>query len=161
SETGRKDLRQPIDYVDGSVLATRATDRHGEVAAVAALVLGDTRCHELRDVVDEVGDVRLRFQEADDLRIPAGQIAQSGLPVGIGQRARIKHKVGVAGNPVFESERLERNGQPADGALLDALMDDVPQRVHTHLGGIDYQVGGVHDRLEQLPLQSHGLAQVD
>ena len=47
------------------------------------------------------------------------------------------------------------------GALLDALVDDVAQRVHAHVRGVDHQVRGRCDRLEQLALERHRLAQVD
>ena len=57
---------------------------------------------------DQRGDIGLALQEADHLRIAAGQIAQPRLPVGIRQRARIEHEIGIARNAVFESERLER-----------------------------------------------------
>src|SRR4051794_40587135 len=40
-------------------------------------------------------------------------------------------------------------------------MDDFPQRMYAHLGCIDHQVCRVDDGFEQLPLEGHGLTQVD
>ena len=46
-------------------------------------------------------------------------------------------------------------------ALLDALVDDLAQLVHAHARGVDDQVRGVDDGLEQLALHGDGLAQVE
>ncbi len=99
------------------------------------------------------------FEEADDRGVAPGEAAQRRLPVGVGKRARVEHEVGIARNAVLEAERLEGDRQPAGGALPDALVDELAQRVHAHARGVDDQIGRIDDRLEQLALQRDGLAQ--
>ena len=99
---------QLVDDVDRAVLAAGAADSDGQIAAIAREVLGNPGTDELRDVRDQRRDIGLRFEEADDLGVTAGEVAQRRLPVGIGQRAGIEHEIGVARNAVLEAEGLER-----------------------------------------------------
>src|ERR1700757_2175646 len=74
---------EPVDNVNGTVLAAGTADRNREVAAVARLVLGNAGTDEALNVTDQGGDIGVRLQEADHLRVATGEIAQRRLPVGV------------------------------------------------------------------------------
>ena len=88
--------------------------------------------------------------------VAAGERAQRRIPVGIRQRARVEHEIGVARDAVLEAEGLDQQRQPRGAAFLHALADELAQVVHAHARGVDDQVGGVEDGLEQPPLDGDG-----
>ena len=154
-------LGQAVDDVHRAVLAAGASDRHREVAAVARLVLRHAAAHEARDVGHQRRHVGVGLEETDDLGIAAGEVAQARLPVGVGERPRVEHEIGVTGDAAFETEGLEADRQPSGAALLDALVNDVTQGMHAQARGVDQQVGDRGDRLEQCAFHGHRLAQAD
>ena len=93
--------------------------------------------------------------------VAAGEGAQRRIPVGIRQRARVEHEVRVARNAVLEAEGLHQQRQPAGAALFHALADELAQVVHAHARGVDDQVRGVEDGLEQAPLDGDGFLERD
>ena len=88
--------------------------------------------------------------------IAAGERAQRRIPVRVGQRARVEHEVRIARDAVLEAEGLDQQRQPAGAALFDALADELAQVVHAHARGVDDQVRGVEDGLEQPALDGDG-----
>ncbi len=104
----REALGDALGQVDRAVAPAGAADGDGEVTAVRGLVLGDARGDELQDVVGQARNAALRFEEADDVGVTAGERAQRRIPVGVGQRARVEHEVRVARNAVLEAEGLHQ-----------------------------------------------------
>ena len=95
------------------MLATRATNGHGHIAAVVA-------CHGGQPVFQEGGNVLLHhvhfgllLQKIGHRRIQPGEIAQIVFVVRVGQHAHVEHVVGIHRYAVLEGERLEHQRQPA------------------------------------------------
>src|SRR5262245_10025227 len=114
------------------MLPAGAAHRDGEIAAIACLVFRYARLDEPRDVIDEPPGRLLGFEKPNDLEIPPRQLAKRGLPVRVRDRARVEHEVGITWDAVLETKGLECDRQPANVALLDALVDDLAQLVHAH-----------------------------
>ena len=79
-------------------------------------------------------------------------MAQRRLPVGIGEAAHVEHEIGVARNPVLVAEGFEHEREAPVGAAVDALADQLAQRVHPHGRGVDHQIRRRDDRLQELAL---------
>src|SRR5262245_9487033 len=120
---------EAVDHVHGAMLAAGAADGDREVAAIVALIVRDARLDELRDLVDEAPDIRVRLQESDHFRIAAREAPERGLPVRIRQRARVEHEIGVARQSMLEAEGFEHDREAALVPLLDALADQLAQLV--------------------------------
>ena len=89
----------------------------------------------------------------DDPRVLAGQRAQLGLVVRVGQEAHVEEQVGVARRAVLEAEALEGDGQPARGAGRQHLVGELaPQHRRGQAGGVDDHVGAGPQRREHLAL---------
>ena len=158
---GGEVLREPLDQVDRAMLAAGATDRDREIAAVRAGQLGNPVLEEADDVGEHLGDDRMALEVFDDRRIAAGERGEARLPVGIGQAAHVEHEVGVARHAVPVREGLEQDRHAAFAAAADALADELAQLVHRGARGVDDQVGGVGDRLQQLALLAQRLRQAE
>ena len=132
-----------------AVLAAGAADRDGEIAAVARLVLGDARVDELRDVLDEPRHAACASRK----RITSGSrpvsLRSVGSQYGFGSERASNTKSASPGMPCLKPKDSNSDRQAAGAALLDALADELAQLVHAHARGVDDQVRGVDDRLEQ------------
>jgi hypothetical protein len=112
---------QLFDQVHRAVLAARAADGYGHVAAVVA-------CQRIQPVGQKPFDVIKHLRHvgvfAQGRRPPARHgpsVAAVWLVVRVGQHAHIKHIVGVHGDAALEGKRLEHQRQLAGGAEISDL----------------------------------------
>src|ERR1700761_2335665 len=103
--------------MDRAMPATGAAHRDGQIAAAGRLVLRDPPGDEVLDVVDQALHGCMCLKELDHRRIKAREMAQSGFPVGVGQRAHIKYKVGITGYAALEAEGLESDRERTVGLV--------------------------------------------
>ena len=147
---------QPLDQVDGAMLPPRAADRDGEIATVAAFEFRDARLQEVGDVVDQALDRGAGLEEGLHRRVPAGERLQRRLPVRIGEGPGVEDEIGIAGDARLVGEGLEEDRQPSRAAFLDPAADQFAQRVDAQGGGVDHEVGGVGQRVQQATLGCDG-----
>jgi hypothetical protein len=65
-------------------------------------------------------------------------------------------KVRVTRDAVLEAEGFHQQRQAGGAAFLHSLTDELAQVVHAHARGVDHQVGGVEDGLQQPSLDGDG-----
>lgn len=96
-----------LDHVNGTMLSTRAAERNGEVAPVVAPEGRQPFFDKVADVVQQLGDVGLRFEKFDDRLVFAGQWSQAHVVIRVWQASHIKDDVGIQRNAEFETEGFE------------------------------------------------------
>jgi hypothetical protein len=100
----RSSGREALDEVNRTVPAPAAADCDREVAAVVALELGEPALEQAADVLEEALDGLLRIQVRRNRLVAAGQRAEGGFVVRVGQHARIDHPVSVQRDAVAVGE---------------------------------------------------------
>ena len=86
------------------MLASGTADGDGQVAAVGKYKFRNPAIQKIAQVGDHVLYLRMLAQVFRDGLIQSGEISQTRFPERIGQAARIKYKVGIAGNAMLESK---------------------------------------------------------
>lgn len=109
SAIGCKAFGQCLGNVNRAVLASSATDRDGQVAAVVLLETWQPAGDELFDVINHQLGVGLRLEKYLDGFIQPCEWAQVDVVKGVGQAADIKNEIGIHWDPVFKTERFEQN----------------------------------------------------
>ena len=144
------------------VLAAGAPHGQGEVALALAAV---ARADDAQDVgvpVQELPGPLLAEHVVADLGVLAGQLAQLGDPVRIGQEPYVDHEVGVDRQPVLVTEG--QHGGPELTPRLAAVaqergLDRRTQLVHGAVAGVDHQVGLLAQAGQQPPLGTDAVDQ--
>src|ERR1039458_7238363 len=139
---------QPLAYIFGdhhrAVLSAGASEADGQVTLALANVVRQQVDQQLGDAINELLRLRKRPDVFRDPRIPSRQPTKLGHEVRIGQKAHIKHQVGIFRYAVFVSETHARdqNGLLAPRLLFEAVGQVRPQFMNIELGSVDDQVGG-------------------
>src|SRR5690554_268118 len=94
--------------IHGAVLAAGATNRNGHVAAVTVRKRWNPAFQKPDQIVYHLAAVRLSLEKFDNRLIKSGKLAQTMVPVGIGQAAHIEYIIRVQRHTVLESEGLEK-----------------------------------------------------
>jgi hypothetical protein len=117
------------------------------------LALGDVLGHEevqqrVQALVERV-ELAVARDVLGDARIVAGQRAQLGDVVRVGQEPHVEGEVGVAHLAVLEAERRERDRQRLRRARQHLAADAPPQRRGAHARRVDDEVGPVAQRRQR------------
>src|SRR5574343_1779787 len=149
---------QPFGDVNRAVLTAGAADGDRQGVAIVADVAGQPGGDEAGDIVAHVTNFLLGFEEGDDRLILAGQRAQIGVVVRVGQAAYIEDEVGIERNAMLEAEGLEHQRQALAWRSLDELADPFTQAVGFHAAGVD-AMAEAGNGVEQLALGADGFDQ--
>src|SRR5690606_29254297 len=147
-------LPQAIGEEDRAVLAAGAADGDGQVTAVG----GGKAWQPTGQKTDEVGEhgrhFDLGFEKKNNLSVVASELSQLRFPIGVGQTADVKDKIGVQGNTVLEAEGCKQNGHLAVAVGNRLFFNQIPQLVEGHIAGVDLTAGDGDNGIQQLPF--HG-----
>ena len=135
---------------DGAVLASGAAEGDGEVALPFLDVMRQQEQEHLGDAVEEFLRLGKVADVGGDLGMPAGELAELGDEVGIGQEAHVEDEVGFERDAVLVAEADRRDEQATSGAFaLELGLQVGAQLVDVEVGGVESDVGDVADRIEQ------------
>ena len=97
-------VRELLGHANGTVLATRAADCHGQVAAVCLLVMWYPMFEKAEYVFIHSDKCGLLVQEIGNFVVQPGESSQFECPIRVWQTPQIEDEVGIGRNTVFESE---------------------------------------------------------
>src|SRR5215212_1213850 len=146
---------QVVGHDHGAVTAARAADGHRQVGLALLLVGGQQVVEQRHQPLVEVGYAIGALDVVHDRLVPAGELAQLGLVVGVRKEAHIEAEVGVARGAVLEAE-----GEEGDGQLAGALVGQHLVRHHLaepsgrEVTGVDRHAGTLLERLQPLALEA-------
>src|SRR3954447_17256173 len=130
-----------------------AADRHHQVRLALGHELREQELQQRDHVAVELLQPAVAAHVLDDRRVEAGQRAQVGLVVRVGQEADVEREVGVARRPVLVPERGERDRQPPRRGGREQLVGDLAaERGGRQARRVDHDVGALLDRGQQLLL---------
>ncbi len=109
---GPKDLRELLGAVDRAVLAARAPERHGEIAAVFIEVVGEPLLEKGGNVLNHLGHDGLGRKIVNDVIVLAGLRLEGFDVVGVGQAAYVKDQIRIERNAFLERKRLKQQHEP-------------------------------------------------
>src|SRR6266478_2871965 len=132
-----------------------AAEADGQVALPFLYIVRQQIDQEVRDAGDEFLRLGERADEPGDARVAAGQGAELGNEMRVGQEADVKDQIGVFGHTVLETEADAGDQDVFVGRLfLEAFGQVRPQFMDVELGGVDDPVSNGANRLEALALGS-------
>jgi len=139
----------PFGHHHGAMLAAGATERDGEVAFTFVDVVGNQIGKKALHAAEKFSRLGEGLDVAANARVFAGEAAQLGNEVGIGQEAHVKHEVGVGGHSEFIAKTNEGNEERPLAFGFEAFVDEVAEFVNVELGGVNDHVGELADGLHQ------------
>ena len=96
--------REFLGHANGTVLASRAADRYGQVAAVCLPIVRYPALQKAQYVFIHTDKCRLIVQELSNFVVQPGESSQFECPIRVWQTPQIEDEVGIGRNTVFESE---------------------------------------------------------
>src|SRR3954454_13156888 len=148
-----EDLREVLGDRQRAVATAGAADRHHQVRLALGHELREQELQQRDHVAVELLQPAVSAHVLDDRRVEAGQRAQVGLVVRVGQEADVEREVGVARRPVLVPERGERDRQPPRRGGREQLVGDLAaERGGRQARRVDHDVGALLDRGQQLLL---------
>src|SRR5210317_1758919 len=101
------------------MLATRATQCHGQVAAIRVPVMGYPASKECADVLAHGHELVLAVEKILNFQIEPRQTAQFEGPVRIRQAPQVKHEICIGRDAELETKRLDQHRQGLSGTLVN------------------------------------------
>ena len=132
-----EELGELLDDGDRAVVAARAADREGYLAAAVAFEAGHDESGEADDVVDELGGVGLAVDELSDRGIGAPFALQVWDEEGVREEAHVEQIVGFARGAVLEAEALEPEVDALRRREAEGVLDAATQRVDGVFGRVE------------------------
>ena len=126
---------------DRAVAPAGAADRHHQVRLALGDVLREQELQQRDHVRVELLQAAVAADVVDDPLVEAGQRAQVGVVVRVGEEADVEREVGVARRAVLVAEGRERDRQPAGRGGLEQLVGDLAaQRGGAQARRVDHDV---------------------
>ena len=135
--TAPQTLGQRFGNRDAAVLAARAADADGRVAAAFVQVALDDGLQECHRPIEKVLGPRLGQHIVTDRLVPPGQRLQLGHPEGIGEESQVEDEVGVQGDAVLETEGHDGDAESGAAVIADHRTDLASQLVHVETRGVE------------------------
>src|SRR5262249_42853727 len=134
-EAGAEIRSEALDEVHRTVATAGAADGDRERAAVLLSVRGQPRLDEAADILEHGADLRLSLEKRDHRGVEAGERAQPGVVVRIGEAANVEDEVGVERHALLVAEGLEQEHHRL-GPDVEKVLDPVAQRVREQVGRV-------------------------
>ena len=129
-------LGEMFGKIHRAMLAAGTADGDGQRATIVAHEFRQPAHQQLLDVVEHGLNGLPRIQKLNHFGVFARERAQLRIVIGIGQRAHVEYKIGIARQAVLETKRLEKQ---REFALIqrDEISHPGAQGIGTQIAGVD------------------------
>ena len=141
---------------DRTMLAASTAERDCKIALPFLNVVRQKELEQVRSLIEELLRLRKLPDVLRDFWMAAGELAELGNEVRIGEKAHIEHKVRIRRNAILETKADGRDGEItvalAAFAALELRVDMGTELVNVESRSVEQDVGDVANRIEALAL---------